>query len=143
MKKKIISLFVALFLTIPQLSLAASGAGAKRKHLEEGYESTEKTEKSEYPSEKRERSANALIITGYTISTVGGLAAIAGSIIVTAKPEKRVLGAAIGGAGLALGLAGGLITIIGYHKRGGGGYDYSIAPAISPDGAALSLGMSF
>jgi len=65
------------------------------------------------------------VIGGYVLITVGGLAAIAGSTIITAS-NKDTLGAIVLGSGAAMGLAGSLMIMLG--SRSG----YAVGPAVDP-----------
>lgn len=160
MMKRAVVFMIVLSLLMPSFALAAkktrSDAGG-----EEGAEvMDERSEEaapvrgdepqrrgprplSEEEYDRRMRSANAMITTGYILSGVGGMAAVAGSVYIAAKPDKRLTGAIIGASGLALGLAGGLVTIFGYHKRSNTeGRTWSIAPAVDPSQGTYALACS-
>ncbi len=65
------------------------------------------------------------VIGGYVLLTVGGLATIAGSTIITAS-DKNTLGAIVLGAGAATSLAGTLMIMLGSHSG------YAVGPAVDP-----------
>lgn len=163
MMKRALSIAVVLSLMMPAAALAGkkvhSDAGGQEgaEVMDERAEEA-KTFRGDEPQrrgpqplsqeeyDRRMRSAQAMITTGWILSLTGGMAAIGGSVYLAAKPDKRVTGAIIGGSGLALGLAGGLITMFGYHKRSDTeGRAYSLAPAIDPDrgGVALAYSLQF
>ena len=65
-----------------------------------------------------------MVIGGYLLLTMGGLAAIAGSTIVAAT-DHNVLGASMAGGGAATSLIGTLMITLGHRS-------YAIGPAIDP-----------
>ncbi|MFH0799820.1 MAG: hypothetical protein V2A66_06525 [Pseudomonadota bacterium] len=94
--------------------------------------------------DRRMKSADRLIMAGYILSTSGALAAVGGSIVAIAKKHDRVIGASVGAGGLALGVTGGLLTVLGYHKRGKTeGMYYSLAPEAAPGLYGLRFAMNF
>ncbi len=95
---------------------------------------------SEEEYERKMRSANIFIYTGIALTAVGGLAAIGGSIYWAAKKNDRTGAAIITGSGAALGIAGGVLTAVGYHKRNTTEMRaYSVAPVIDPSRGLYAL----
>lgn len=160
MMKRALSIAIVLSLTMPSFALAAKKTRTDAGGQEGAEVMDERAEEaksfrgddperrgppplSDEEYERRMRSASAMITTGWVLSLTGGVAAIGGSVFLAAKSDKRVIGAIIGGSGLALGLAGGLVTMFGYHKRTDTeSRAYSLAPAIDPERGTYALAYS-
>lgn len=89
--------------------------------------------------EKRMRSANAMITAGYILDFVGGLTAVGGSVMFTANSSKRTTALIISSSGLAVGLTGGLLTILGYHKRSSAENKFQVTPLADPESKTMGL----
>ena len=96
------------------------GAQTQAEPDEEPYQDIQETEEMpEVPG------MSGTQIGGYVLITLGGLAAIAGSTIITAT-DKDILGASILAGGAAMSLGGTLMIMLG--GRGG----YAVGPAVDP-----------
>lgn len=72
------------------------------------------------------------VIGGYVLITLGGLAAIAGSTIISTS-DKNTLGAIVLGGGAVMSLGGTLMIMLG--SRGG----YAVGPVVDPKGGAYGV----
>lgn len=144
MKKKfiIISCLIPLILPTPILAATTEGVEMEQKEVEQPSSTQQFSNKD---IEREERSGEGLIITGIVLTAAGGAATIAGSTILVAKPDKKLLGAVLSGTGAAVALAGGIIMMFGYQRRSQGGMYYSVAPTVTPGQGpyGLSFAMNF
>lgn len=146
MKNKLAIFIVIITIIFPSMSFSYTREKVNAQTSEDSAPANppviNRAPKPEDDYDKRMRSADALILAGYIISAAGGLTAIAGSAYVVAKNNSRTTGAIIAGSGAALALTGGILTLVGMHKRStaGGGY-YSLAPMANPE--TSTYGLSF
>ena len=108
-------------------SVTAGEADAEASAPEDAYDDDPKgAEESIVGDTGHESGGGAIgvVIGGYLLLTVGGLAAIAGSTIVAAT-DHNVLGASMAGGGAAASLIGTLMITLGHRS-------YAVGPAIDP-----------
>jgi hypothetical protein len=104
---------------VKQLSAVQAEDEETQGKAPEGKEEQKQKEgEGDYP----EGGTSGMMIGGYVLIAVGGLAAIAGSTILTAT-DKDILGVSLSAGGGALGLAGSLMLIFGSRT-------YDIGPAV-------------
>lgn len=139
MIKKLIAFTITIVLLLPFPALANQYWRPKKKvkaepkvveQRQDGLPSHFLTDE-EY--ERQMVSAGKHIFAGFLLTSVGGVTALGGTTYIVVKSDDRRTGAIISASGLALTLAGMVVTIIGYRKRNRAmGHHISIAPVINP-----------
>lgn len=83
-----------------------------------------------------ERRGRGVMIGGYVLAAAGSAAALAGSTLSAVSSSKRTTGIIIASSGAALGIAGGLMIMLGGHMG------LALAPTADPDRGAYGMALA-
>ncbi len=140
MIRSLIAIMAILTMLITSTAYAYKSDEYKSSDIEEEQTDTQEetandqegeiADEEEYP----DGGASGVMIGGYVLLAVGGLAAIAGSTILSTT-DKTVLGASLSAGGAAAGLAGSLMIIFGSRT-------YAVGPTIDPKSGTYGVALA-